>query len=233
MNHPNRPSRRFLPALLLLLALTGCSGADNLPEGIFLRSVFNGSSLTNTILVFRDGQVAWNPAGDLEKLDFAVLKAATPKNVGEYEVKGGELTIRWGDGTTQTGVMKPDKAGGFDFRSDPHARVLPLPGGARLEGEYTGGASIAGASASVSYTFDGKGGYKANSAGVSVTTTAASAVTAGNAAEESGTYEVKGTRLRLKGPGGTREISLYCIPTSSDKSSPDMLLIGGVVMTRM
>lgn len=228
-------NRRFFSLLACLssaFVLTHCSGADDLPSGIFLRSVFSGGYLSNTILVFKDGQVASNPTGDLGALDFAKFAAEQPKNVGKYTVSGKTLTITWGDGSQQTGEMKPDKSGGFDFGSAPHAPVKPLPDSARLEGTFTGGASIAGASASVSYSFDGKGGYKTNSAGVVVTSTSASSVTAGNSSDDAGTYTVSGSRIQFKGSAGSREISLYYIPTSSGAVSPDMLLLGGVVLTK-
>lgn len=223
--------RHLYLALASVMLLSCCSKAASLPSGIYLKSVFDGTSLRNTIYVFKNGQVAYNPTGDLEQLDFAGLKAKAPNAVGTYAVRGDELTIVWGDGTQYTGVMKPDNADGFDYRSDPYAAVRPLPPGAKLNGVYSGGASIAGAFASVSYTFDGSGGYTTNGAGVSVTSTNASAVTTGNSSSDSGTYQISGSRIHLKGSSGDREISLYYIPTND--AEPAMLLLGGVVLTRM
>ena len=214
----------------LLLALTACSKAD-LPSGIYLQSKFDGNSLCNSIYVFKDGQVSYNPSGDLENLDFAKLKASDPKNVGTYTKSGDTLTIVWGGGVTQTGTLKPDKNDGFQFRSDPYAAVKPLAGGTQLQGEYYGGASVAGAYAAVTYTFDGKGGYKTDAVGVSVTTTNGSAVTAGSSTSDTGTYQVSGTRIKFNGSAGVREISLYYVPMKNE-TAPSMLLLGGVVMTK-
>lgn len=227
--------RSLVPAILLAtgLSLTQCSSSDALPSGIYLRSVFSGTSLTNTILLFNNGQVAYNPEGDLENFDFAKFAAAQPKNIGTYAVSGGTLTIRWGDGSEQTGAIKPDGHGGFDFGAAPHAPVKPLPAGASLDGTFYGGASIAGASTSVTYTFSGGNQYKTDAAGVVVTSTSASDVTAGSSSEDTGTYAISGSRVTFTGAAGSRQTSLYYIPTSADAGkSPDMILLGGAVLTK-
>ena len=218
-------------SLIAVLLLSGCSKAGELPSGIYLQSKFDGNSLRNTIYVFKEGQVAYNPSGDLENLDFAKLKAENPSNIGSYTKSGDTLTIQWGDGTTHTGALKPDSNNGFQFRSDAYSAVKPLPGGTQLTGEYYGGASVPGAYASVTYTFDGNGGYKTDAAGVAVTTTNASAVTAGSSSSDSGTYQISGSRIKLNGSAGAREISLFHIPLKNE-TTPSMLLLGGVVLTK-
>lgn len=218
-------------AFITAFTLSACSKAGDLPSGIYLQSKFDGASLRNTLYVFKDGQVAYQPSGDLENLDFDKLKAANPKNVGTYSKSGDTLTIQWGGDITHTGTLKPDSDNGFQFRSDAYAPVKPLPGGTQLKGEYYGGASVAGAYASVTYTFDGNGGYKTDAAGVAVTTTAASAVTAGSSSSDSGTYQISGSRIKLTGNAGAREISLFYVPMK-DETEPSMLLLGGVVLTK-
>lgn len=175
--------------------------------------------------------MAYNPEGDLERFDFASFAAAQPRNVGTYSVSGGTLTIRWGDGSEQTGPLKPDGAGGFDFLSAAHAPVLPLASGASLDGSFYGGSSVAGASVSTTYTFSGDR-YQTDAAGVVVTSTSASDVTAGSSSGDAGSYQVSGTRITFSGSAGTRQTSLYYIPTSSGASSPEMILLGGAVLTK-
>lgn len=218
-------------ALLTAFALSACSKAGDLPSGIYLQSKFDGTSLRNTLYVFKDGQVAYQPSGDLENLDFGKLKAENPKNVGTYTKSGDTLTIQWGGDITHTGTLKPDNNDGFQFRSDAYAAVKPLPGGTQLKGEYYGGASVAGAYASVTYTFDGNGGYKTDAGGVAVTTTNASAVTAGSSSSDSGTYQISGSRIKFNGSTGARDISLFYVPMK-DEAEPSMLLLGGVVLTK-
>lgn len=221
----------LLLALMAALTLSACSKAGDLPSGIYLQTKFDGTSLRNTIYVFKDGQVAYNPSGDLEQVDFAKLKAENPKNIGTYTKSGDSLTIQWGGDITQTGTLKPDSNNGFQFRSDAYSAVKPLPGGTHLQGEYYGGASVAGAYASVTYTFDGNGGYKTDAAGVAVTTTNASAATAGSSSSDTGTYQISGSRIKFTGSAGAREISLYYVPLKKE-TSPSMLLLGGVVLTK-
>lgn len=230
-------SRFLFTALLgmVSLAAVSCGGGDArgpLPEGMFLRSVFDGTSLRNTLFVFKNGQVAYNPAGDLENVDFGALAAANPGSVGTYSVSGSTLNITWGGGSTETGEMKPDKAGGFDYRSAPYAPLLPLAAGAVLEGRFTGGSSLPGISASVDYTFDGRGGYKTNAAGVAVTFTAGSTSTAGSSSEDAGTFTVLGSRITLTGSSGSRASNIYYVPTSAGAGNPDMIVLGGVVLTK-
>lgn len=228
-HHTHFMTKHLLLAFLATI-ISSCSKAADLPSGIYLKTVFSGGTLNNTIYVFKDGQVTTNPSGDLEKIDFAEIKAKQSGNVGTYTRTGDALTIQWSDGTNHSGTIKPDKTDGFDYRSDPYAAVKPLPAGMKLKGTYIGGASVAGAYASVKYTFDGMGGYTTDAAGVVVTTTSASAVTAGSSTSDTGTYNINGTRIQFKGSAGTREISLYNIPTSDVE--PEMLLLGGVVLTK-
>ncbi len=201
------------------------------PEGIYLRQEMAGNFST-AIMVFKGGQVARNPEGDLEKFDFAAFKARQPRLVGSYARSGDTLAITWGDGTKIEGRLKPDKNGGFDYRSDAYAAVKPLPRGAKLEGRFTGGASVAGAYGSTVYTFSADGGYARSSGGSASASTRQGTATASVSRGGKGRWAVSGNRLTLTPEGGAAETrNIYHVPMSRE-SSPSMLVIDGSVFTR-
>lgn len=201
------------------------------PEGPYLRQEMAGNFSTS-VLVFKSGQVARSYGGDLEKPDFAALKAKRPGDVGVFARNGDTLTITWGDGVKMEGRLKPDSNGGFDYRSDAYAAIKPLPRGAKLEGKFTGGASSAGAYSSSVYTFAPDGGYTHNSGGSVSASTRQSKVTASANSGGGGRWKVSGTTLTLTPEAGAAETRrIHYIPMKS-QASPSMLIIDGGVYTR-
>lgn len=231
---------RTRAALVLLLASIALQpeahaffGAS-LPNGAYLRSEFTGGHLSNVIFVFKDGKAASNVReGDLEKFDFAAYKAKMPKNVGTYKTSGDMLTVSWDNGSKWEGKLKPDKAGGFDWRSAGYAPIKPLVRGAVLDGRFSGGASGAGAMVGFDYTFKADGTYTTLSAGSVTSKSARSTASAGSSSSGGGKYSVSGSTLTLtpaSGPAKTHRI--YFVPSGTSEKKPDMLIIDGVVATR-
>ena len=208
---------------------------SSLPDGAYLRSEFTGGQLSNTIFVFKGGKVATAVReGDLDKFDFAAHKAKSPKNVGTFATSGDTLTVKWDDGSKWEGKLKPDKAGGFDWRSAGYAPIKPLARGAVLEGRFSGGASGGGATVSFNYTFNADGSYGTQTAGSVSSNTARSSVSAGSNAAGGGKYSVSGTTLTLTpASGAAKTHRIYYVPTKAGDKKPDMLVIDGVVATRM
>lgn len=207
----------------------------SLPDGAYLRSEFSGGQLSNVIFVFKGGKAASNVRdGDLEKFDFAAHKAKMPKNVGAFKTAGDTLTINWDDGTKWEGKLKPDKAGGFDWRSAGYAPIKPLARGAVLEGRFSGGASGGGATVAFNYTFKADGSYATQTAGSVGSQSSRSTVSAGSSSAGGGKYSVSGSTLTLTpAAGAAKSHRIYYVPTKAGEKSPDMLVIDGVVATRM
>lgn len=222
--------RTFTLALTLLAPVLAAP-----PEGLYLRTVFANGSLQNHVFLFRGGQVARNPQGDLERFNFTAWKAAHPALYGSYTWNGAELRISWGDGLNVDGAVKLDKSGkGFSYRSDGYAPLLPLAPGAVLKGRFTGGAGGGGAMSAFDYTFDGAGGFTTNSAASVSTTSSRSTASAAASRAASGRYSVKGNILTLTFPGGRTELwPVYYAPTSAGPNQPDLLVANGLVLTKM
>ena len=85
--------------------------AATVPDGAYLRSEFSGGHLSNTLFVFKGGQAAVNPTGDLDSFDFAAHKARAPKQYGTYARSGDNMSIAWADGSKWEGKVKPDRSG--------------------------------------------------------------------------------------------------------------------------
>lgn len=241
-NPRGRQSALFGSAFLLVLCATlvpttsvHAFFGSSPPNGAYLRSEFTGGHLSNVIFVFKDGKAASNVReGDLEKFDFAAYKAKMPKNVGTYKTSGDMLTVSWDNGSKWEGKLKPDKAGGFDWRSAGYAPIKPLARGAVLDGRFSGGASGAGAMVGFDYTFKADGTYTTLTAGNVTSKSARSTATAGSSSSGGGKYSVSGSTLSLTpAAGAARTHRIYFVPTSAGEKKPDMLIIDGVVATRM
>lgn len=228
-------------ALYSIVALLGSPNAalaffgSSLPNGPYLRSEFSGGQLSNVIFVFKDGKAASNVGGgDLEKFDFAAHKAKMPRNIGTFKTGGDTLTVNWDDGTKWEGKLKPDKNGGFDWRSAGYAPIKPLARGAVLEGRFSGGAAGAGAMVGFNYTFSADGSYTTLTAGSVTSKSARSTASAGASSSGSGKYNVSGSTLTLAPTAGAAKTHrIYFVPTGAGDKKPDMLVIDGVVATRM
>ena len=143
------------------------------------------------------------------------------------------MKISWGDGSTWEGKIKPDKAGGFDYRSSGYAPIKRLEKGAVLDGKFLGGASIAGASVGFNYVFKSDGTYASASAGSVSSSSKKSVATASNSSGEGGTYSLSGNQLTLLPAGGkARNHFVHYVPTKAGPRSPDMLIVDSVVITR-
>jgi hypothetical protein len=193
--------------------------AAGAPEGAYLRSEFTGGQLRNDIYVFQGGQVAYPASGDLEKYDFAAHKKRAPTYVGKYSVSGSSMRIDWPDGNKWEGALKPDKAGGFDYRSAGYAPIKPLVRG--------------GASVSFDYEFRADGTYSSTSAGSVSSKSARSTASAGRSASSQGRYSINGSTLTLT-PTGAAVLThkIYYVPTKAGDKKPDMIIIDGVVAVK-
>lgn len=229
---------RVLQALAAIALLAGpgavlTSHAASTPDGAYLRAEFTGGQLRNDIYVFKGGQVAYPASGDLEKYDFAAHKKRAPNYVGAYSVSSDQMKIQWPDGSKWEGRIKPDKAGGFDYRSAGYAPIKPLVRGAVLNGKFRGGASVAGASVSFNYDFKPDGSYTSASAGSVSSKSARSTASAGSASSGQGRYSISGTTLTLTPAGGAPVTHrIYYVPTKAGDKTPDMIIIDGVVATK-
>ncbi|MDX2220697.1 MAG: hypothetical protein SF172_16885 [Burkholderiales bacterium] len=241
-SHPGvRQSAVFGIACLLALCATlapitsvHAFFGSSLPNGPYLRSEFTGGHLSNVIFVFKDGKAASNVReGDLEKFDFAAHKAKMPKNVGTFKTGGDTLTVNWDDGTKWEGKLKPDKAGGFDWRSAGYAPIKPLVRGAVLDGRFSGGASGAGAMVGFNYIFKADGTYTTLTAGNVTSKSARSTASAGTSSSAGGKYSVSGSTLTLTpASGAAKTHRIYFVPSGTNEKKPDMLIIDGIVATR-
>ena len=193
------------------------------------------SGLEVDAFLFRDGQVARGPAGDVEDFDFEAARAAAPDRVGAYELSDGTLKVVWGDGETDAATFETGDAC-FNWNAGLFCPARPFAVDA-LEGTYEGGAS---GSSSLGYaanartlTFTPDGRYTMSSAGGISSETAESEVSGGSSGEEAGTHSIDGTVLTLN-PDGGEPNTVPAVPFGEgvEGASPEWIYFGGVMLRR-
>jgi hypothetical protein len=98
---------------------------DGKPRGIFLgRSLLTGRAVC--LLFLSGGRVTRAiPNGGLEHFDWAAHKAAHSGDVGTWEIRGGQLSIAWGDGGVHQGPLTVT-AGGIEFHGKRYSRPVAV-----------------------------------------------------------------------------------------------------------
>lgn len=204
---------RLILSLLVANLLTLFSAAYAAePNGLYLMTRYiMGSSLEVAGWYFKNGHVSNHPVGNIQQFDFGKAAAEAPNNTGTYTISGNKLTIKWANGKQETADMEPD-ASGFCWQMGIFCPVKPFPANQKLEGKYTGGASAGYGKAvnATTITFSGNGQYSLGQVGsVHSDTSNGTQLRAGSVGEESGTYQLSGTTLTLKGSGKTRQILTF------------------------
>jgi hypothetical protein len=152
---PALTSRSLLLAVaILVLASRGVTmGAervpdaavvDGVPQGLFVsRSLLSGRAVC--LLFLSDGRVTRAiPEGGLERFDWAAHEAAHSRDSGRWALKGGQLSIAWGDGGVHEGplTVRPD---GIEFYGKRYAKpVSVVPGAIVGRWEAARGTAITG-----------------------------------------------------------------------------------------
>ena len=202
-------------------------------NGLYLRTKFAFGSLAMNALYVKDGQVALDPAGGVDKFDFAKARKASPSTVGTVQQNGRDMTVTWADGKSTTASLEK-KDGGCFYWEGLACPVKAFGRGEKLDGSFTGGASAGGGAVSSSRTLtlskDGK--YTLSSGGVVAPGGNVSGA-AGSFASETGTYDLSGNTLTLKPASGpARTILTFPYDDGTKGDQPRRMYFDGLMLKR-
>lgn len=219
----------------LVLATTEARAAD--PQGLYMMTrMIMGSSLELAGWLFRDGQVARDPRGDVAHFDFKAAAAAAPAATGTFALAGRKLTMRWANGKTETGDYEPGDHGCFYWDMGSFCPVEPFGRNQKLDGVFSGGASAgSGRVANVTtLTLTSSGRYTLEQVGsVRSAPSAGTRLQGGASGGESGTYELSGTALTLRPAGGApRQALAFPYDDGTKGPQPRRLFFDGAMLKR-
>ena len=217
----------------LLNGFTASAQAAEPADGLYLRTNFAFGSLNIDTLYFKDGQVAKDPAGPLEKFDFDQARKASPSTVGKAQRKGNQMSVAWGDGKATEGSFEAKDRGCF-FWSGLACPVKAFSKGEKLDGVFSGGASAGGGAVSSSRTLTlGKDGKYTLSGGGVVAPGGNVSGAAGSFSKEEGSYELSGNTLTLKPSGGpARTLLTFPYDDGTKGEQPRRMYLDGLMLKR-
>lgn len=185
---------------------------DGMPRGIFLgRSLLTGRTVC--LLFLGDGRITRAvPTQDLDAFDWQRHRADHPGDCGSWQLRPGQLSVRWGDGGVHEGPLKVGPSG-IEFYGKTYVRpsVANL---AALVGRWEavrglGIAGGAGARVILTLEIDAAGRFRWRAEGGSSGPHAAHR----EVKDLRGTLRIQGRRLILQGDDGTVEAhSFLAIP---------------------
>lgn len=221
----------LLALVSLILIGSGAQAAG--PDGLYLMTRMWSGSFEMRGWYFKNGQVSNEPRGELEKFDFKAAAAASPGTTGSYTVSGDSMTIKTADGKQTTAKYEAKDKGCFYWNGGLFCPARPFDKGAKLDGVFTGGASVSGAASAMTLTLSANGQYKLTSAGSATTRTSQSTATVSGQGAQSGTYELSGTQLVLKpSEGQPRKVLVFQYDDGSKLPMPHRMFFDGGMLKR-
>lgn len=227
-------------AVVLLCALACFSvleASAAQPDGLYMMTRMNmGTSLELKGWYFKNGQVTSRPGGNLASFDFRQAAAKDPNQTGTFAISGNKMTITWANGKQSTGTYEPSDHNCFYWDMGSFCPVQPFGNNVKLDGTFEGGASAGyGRVANVTQlTLTSGGTYKLDGVGsITSEVSANSQLYAGSSGSETGTYEINGTTLLLKGGGKTRQVLTFPYDDGSRGPQPRRLFFDAILMKRI
>lgn len=99
---------------------------NGVPQGMFIgRSLLTGRAVC--LLFLGGGRITRViPAGGLESFDWNRHRAAHGSDSGTWQMRGGDLAVRWGDGGVHQGPLTVN-ANGIEFYGKRYSRAATVP----------------------------------------------------------------------------------------------------------
>jgi hypothetical protein len=145
--------RANLAAVILFAWSAGSSAAERVPDAAVVNGVPQGMFVSRSLLTGRavcllflsGGRVTRAiPEGGLEQFDWAAHQGAHSRDTGRWEMRGGQLTIAWGDGGVHQGPLAV-RADGMEFYGKRYTKPVSVaPGAIAGRWEAARGTAIAG-----------------------------------------------------------------------------------------
>lgn len=167
-------------------------------SGLYMRTQMWGSSLDVSWLFFTaDKKLVRNPAFGVNPVHYAKELAANPSNVATYSLSGSKMTLKWGDGKTQT-VNVDFKNGVFSgFDGGICSQAKPFTFSYFPDLTYSGFASAGSVSRSVTLFLGKDGKFRDGRVGA-ISGSGNVSGAAASSGSDVGTYVVKGNTITFK-----------------------------------
>ena len=212
-------------------------------DGLYLMTrYFSGLELD--AYYFKAGQVVRSPIGNIATLDFAAARRDKPAFVGQVDMNGNKMRVRWGDNRLTESVLEV-KAGDpcFAWDGGTFCPVTGFKGGEHLNGSFEGGlrssSSVGAASNLRTVSFTSAGTYRMDATGEvhsqADPTRREEDLSGFSEGQESGSYTLSGTDLTLQ-PAGRAPYHVLIFPYNVDdnsKEKPDHIYFGGTMLQRL
>ncbi|WP_257388619.1 copper resistance protein NlpE [Tahibacter caeni] len=221
---------RIVVLTLLLLTLTACGARADGPHGLYLMTRYSVGTLTLEAYRFADGAVVRNPIAAVDEIERE--RTQRPQDVGTYRLDGGKLVMTF-DRRPLSSEYEREDGGCFGWDGGSFCPVEPFASGARIDGVYTGGASVGGGAvmSAATLTLRGDGSYALSSVGSVRTGTEAGSF--GSSAEEQGRYRIDENALTLIPSGGAeKRFSSFPYDDGSAGPAPRRIYFGGGMLKR-
>jgi hypothetical protein len=188
----------LIASLLLFVALTNAHGQS----GLYMRTQMWGSSLEISWLFFTaDKKLVRNPLFGVNPIQYAKELGANPSNVASYSLAGNKMTIKWGDGKTQTVNVEFKGRELSAFDGGLCSKPAPFKSSYFPDLTYSGFASAGSVSRSVTL-FLGKDGKFRDSRLGAISGSGNVSGAAASTASDAGTYSIKGNTITFKYKSG-------------------------------
>jgi hypothetical protein len=209
-------------------------------EGAFLRieMTYFGSSLSTNYhgwFFTKDGRFSKAPKGGFDFTAFAAAPEATKKTEGSYWIADGKITFAWAGGGKPAVHEFSTKDDDLVWSGLQSTRVEGFRKGWRLDGEYSGGASVGGGTiaSSSTITFAKDGTFRRGSVTSVNSTTQNSTVSGGGQSETRGMYEFDGHTLTLAHANGeTKRFTVFAFGDKDAAGRPEHIYRDGTMMKR-
>lgn len=197
----------------------------------FMTRFWVGSGLETSAYRFQNGTVVRNPIGS----DVQAERATHPKDVGTYQLQGGQLQVNVA-GSNHNAKFEPMDKGCFGWDAGIFCPVEVFKPGTTLDGTFEGGASVGGGAvmSSTAITFKRDGTYESESAVSFSTQGRTTAVSGGSVGKERGKYRIDGTAMHMMPDGGKETVvSTFPWDDGTQGPAPRRVYFGGGMMNRL
>jgi hypothetical protein len=222
---------RIVMLAVLVLLLSACGARAGEPHGLYLMTRFSVGTLTLEAYRFADGTVVRNPVAGIDAL--AQERAQRPHDVGTYRIEGDNLVMAFGGKPGVSSVYERNDGGCFSWDAGSFCPVKPFARDTRIDGVYTGGASVGGGAvmSASTVTFRADGTYSLSSA--SSIKTGIEAGTVGSTGAWQGGYRFDGNALILTPDNGAEQrFSTFPYDDGSAGPAPRRIYFGGGMLKR-
>lgn len=222
---------RMLMLGVVVLLLTACGARADGPHGLYLMTRFSVGTLTLEAYRFNDGTVVRNPVAGVDAI--AQERAQRPQDVGSYRMEGGNLVMSFGNEPAVNSAYERDDGGCFSWDAQSFCPVKPFARDAKVDGVYSGGASVGGGAvmSASTVTFRSDGTYSLSSAASIKTGTDAGTV--GSTGAWQGRYRFDENGLTLSPDNGAEQrYSSFPYDDGSAGPAPRRIYFGGGMLKR-